>query len=289
MPSTAKLTTKIKQAVNFIKSTARRKRFLITPKVAIILGTGLGGLARKIQPQISIPYARIPHFPISTGPTHKSQLILGTLSNQPVVAMEGRFHYYEGYTLEQITLPVRVMQALGAKVLIIASAVGSMNPDCPAGSIVLVKDHINLMGINPLIGPNDESLGPRFPDMYATYNHALMELAEQVAQQKGIKVQRGVYAALTGPNLETPAEYKYLRILGADVVGMSMVPEAIVGVHGGLKIIGITVVTDLATPETVKPVNIQEIIEIAEATEPEITDLVKGFVARLNEVTNKEK
>ncbi len=289
MQSTAKVKTKVKRAVNFIKATARRKKLLITPNVAIILGTGLGGLAREIQPQINIPYARIPHFPISTGPSHKSQLILGTLNNQPVVAMEGRFHYYEGYTLEQITLPVRVMQALGANVLIIASAVGSMNPDCPAGSIVLVKDHINLMGINPLIGPNDESLGPRFPDMYETYNHDLLALAQKVAQQQNIQVQSGIYAALTGPNLETPAEYKYLRIVGADVVGMSMVPEAIVGVHGGLKILGITVVTDLATPETVKPVNIQEIIEIAEATEPKMTDFVKGLVSRLNEVANKEK
>jgi purine-nucleoside phosphorylase len=179
------------------------------------------------------------------------------------------------------------MKTLGAKILIISSAVGSVNPECKSGELVLVKDHINLMGVNPLIGPNDESLGPRFPDMYETYNHTLLDLAERVAQQRSIKVHRGVYAAMTGPNLETPSEYRYLRTIGADVVGMSMVPEALVGIHSGLKILGITVVTDLATPETLKPSNIKEIIEIAQSAEPKMTSLVKGLLARLDEIKDE--
>lgn len=279
------LVSRINQAVRYIRKQtnlppvrARLARKGGTPQIGIILGTGLGRLAEEINKDAVIPYPKIPHFPASTVPTHKGELILGTLSGKRVVAMEGRFHYYEGYSLEQITLPVRVMKALGTQVLVVSSAVGTVNPDYRRGDLVLVKDHINLMGVNPLIGPNDDRLGPRFPDMSEPYNLALIKQAEKIARHHHIKTHRGVYAALTGPNLETRAEYRMLQIIGAEVVGMSMVPEVIVGVHAGLKILGIAVVTDLCIPETLKPANIREIIETANRAEPKMTTLIKELI-----------
>ena len=248
------------------------------PEFAIILGTGLGGLADRIKKATRIPYGQIPHFARSTVESHKGELILGTLEDRPVVAMEGRFHLYEGYTMDQITFPVRVMRALGARSLIVSNACGGLNPDYARGDLMLIDDHINMLGVNPLIGPNDESLGPRFPDMCAPYDPEYLALAEKVAKEEGIKVQRGVYVALTGPNLETRAEYRFLRTVGSDVVGMSTVPEVLVGVHAGFRILGISIVTDICIPETLKPVNIEEIIAVANDAEPRLTKLIANFV-----------
>jgi purine-nucleoside phosphorylase len=271
------LKRQINKSVKYIRTKIKK----ISPEIGIILGTGLGNFSDEIQNKIIVPYNKIPGFPLSTVVTHKGELIFGKLSNKPVVAMAGRFHYYEGYSLQQVTFPVRVMQALGVKVLIISAAVGSVNIDCPCGMVVLIKDHINLLGSNPLIGPNDDSLGPRFPDMYNAYDKRLIELANKVAQENNIKTYEAIYAAMTGPTLETLAEYRFVRIIGADVVGMSTVPEVIVGVHSGLRILALAVVTDLATPETIKPVDINEIIKIANDAEPHLSAIVKGVIQRL--------
>jgi len=267
----------INKAVKYIRT--RIKKF--SPEVGIILGTGLGNFSDEIQNKTIVSYNKIPGFPVSTVVTHKGELIFGKLSNKPIVAMAGRFHYYEGYSLQQITFPVRVMKALGVKVLIISAAVGSVNVDCPCGMVVLIKDHINLLGNNPLIGPNDDSLGPRFPDMYNAYDKRLIELAKQVAEKNNIKTHEAVYAAMTGPTLETQAEYRFVRIIGADVVGMSTVPEVIVGVHSGLRILALAVVTDLATPDTIKPVDIDEIIRNANEAEPHLSTIIKGVIRQL--------
>lgn len=265
---------KVNQSVRYIKKRAR-----CIPEVAIVLGTGLGGgLAREIEQPKIIPYDRIPHFPASTVQTHKGELILGTLQNHRIVAMQGRFHYYEGYSMEQITLPVRVMRALGAKILILSAAVGGLRSKYRRGDLILVKDQINLMGANPLIGVNDERLGPRFPDMSEPFNLKLLARAEKIARSSHIRFHRGVYAAMTGPNLETRAEYRFLQIIGADVIGMSTVPEVIVGVQCGFKILAIAVVTDLCIPEMLEPANIQKIINIANRAEPKMVALVKGIV-----------
>ena len=266
-----KLRERIEEAVSAIGAKKQ-------PEFAIILGTGLGGLADRIQDATRIPYDRIPHFARSTVESHKGELILGTLEGRPVVAMEGRFHLYEGYTMDQITFPVRVMRALGAKALVVSNACGGLNPDYARGDLMLIDDHINLLGVNPLIGPNDDSLGPRFPDMCAPYDSEYLALAEKVAKEEGIKIQRGVYVALTGPNLETRAEYRFLRTIGSDVVGMSTVPEVLVGVHAGFRILGISIVTDICIPETLKPVNIEEIIAVANDAEPRLTKLIAAFV-----------
>jgi purine-nucleoside phosphorylase len=250
------------------------------PEIGIILGTGLGGLAQAIQPEQKIPYEKIPHFAKSTVASHKGDLILGTLEGKRVVAMEGRFHAYEGYTMEQITFPVRVMRALGAKALIVSNACGALNPAYAKGDLMLIDDHINLMGMNPLIGPNDDTLGPRFPDMCRPYDGEFLKLAETIAKEEKISVRRGVYVALTGPCLETRAEYKFLRAIGADVVGMSTVPEVIVGVHGGFRILGVSIVTDVCIPETLQPVDIHEIIATANQAEPHMTRLLRRFVAK---------
>ncbi len=248
------------------------------PDFAIVLGTGLGSLAGKIERDAAIPYDRIPHFARSTVESHKGELILGTLEGRAVVAMEGRLHYYEGHSLEQITFPIRVMRELGARTLLLSTACGGMNPAYRRGDLVLIEDHINLMGVNPLVGPNDDSLGPRFPDMCWPYDRDLLRLAGEVAARENIPVHRGVYAALTGPNLETRAEYRMLRTLGADVVGMSTVPEVLVGVHAGFRILGVAVVTDMCIPETLQPADIREIIETARAAEPRLARLLGGVL-----------
>ncbi len=275
--SVAALFDRIKESASYIRRVDGTK-----PSFGIILGSGLGGLAKKIKVKAAVPYEDIPNFPVSTVKgLHAGNLILGELAGKHVVAMEGRVHYYEGYTLEQVTFPIRVMKALGARSLIITSAVGAMNPLLDPGDVVAVTDHINLMGDNPLIGPNDERLGPRFPDMSEPYCRAYIELLESVALDVKVALRRGVLVALAGPNLETAAEYRFLRRIGADVVGMSMVPETIVAVHGGMKALGIAVVTDKATPDCLEPVNIAQILATAKRGEAKLTKLVGEFLRRI--------
>ena len=252
------LKSKIQEAVNFI-----RTKTDLTPEVGIILGTGLGGLLKRVEIEIEIPYDDIPNFPVSTAPTHKGVLVFGKLNGREVVVMNGRVHYYEGYSLQEVTFPVRVMKFLGADNLIISSAVGGLNPKFERGDLVVNVDHINLMGDNPLIGPNDDSLGPRFPDMSEPYHRGYIKLLEQTALEEGIKINRGVLVAVSGPCLETAAEYRFLRFIGADTVGMSSVPEDIVAVHSGMRVIGLSIVTDMGLPDALKPADVGEIIAIA--------------------------
>ncbi|MFH1862381.1 MAG: purine-nucleoside phosphorylase [bacterium] len=258
-----------------------RKHTNAEPKIGIILGTGLGGLAKEIEVEVVLDYQHIPHFPVSTVETHAGKLIFGNLSGKPVIAMQGRFHYYEGYSMKQITYPVRVMKQLGVKTLLISNACGGMNPVYRAGDLMIMEDHINLLGDNPLIGPNDNDLGPRFPDMSEPYSKRLIEMAEKVALEKGIKVQRGVYVAVAGPNLETKAEYRFLRYIGADVVGMSTIPECIVANHAGIEVLGLSVVTDECFPDALKPAKIEEIIATANRAEPKLTYIMKTVIERL--------
>jgi purine-nucleoside phosphorylase len=249
--------------------------------VGIILGTGLGGLVKEIKIQHEIDYSNLPHFPLSTVESHHGKLIFGTIGEKKVVAMQGRFHYYEGYSMGQITYPVRVMKFLGVKVLLVSNACGGMNPAFKKGDIMLMIDHINLLGDNPLIGKNEDSLGPRFPDMSEAYSLDLLKLAEEAAIENKIKFQKGVYVAVPGPNLETKAEYVFLRSIGADVVGMSTVPENIVANHMGLKVLGISIITDECVPETLKPVNVEEIIRTAVEAEPKMTLIMKEVIKKL--------
>ncbi|MDP9348096.1 MAG: purine-nucleoside phosphorylase [Gemmatimonadota bacterium] len=272
----AELLAQIDEAVRAV-----RARSALAPEVAIILGTGLGGLAERIQVETAIPYAEIPHFPLSTVETHTGRLLLGTLGGKPVVAMQGRFHRYEGYTLQQVTFPVRVMRALGAGTLVVSNACGGMNPFWAPGDLVLIADHINLLGDNPLLGPNVDALGPRFPDMSEPYDFALQDLAVEVALTQKIPLRRGVYVAVAGPNLETRAEYRMLRVMGADVVGMSTVPEVIVAVHGGMRVVGISIITDQCLPDALEPADIAKIIATARGAEPKLTELVEGIVSRI--------
>ncbi len=260
---------------------AIRERSTLAPEVAIILGTGLGGLADRIEVETEIPYAEIPHFPLSTVESHTGRLLLGRLGGKPVVAMQGRFHRYEGYSLQQVTFPVRVMRALGAGTLIVSNACGGMNPFWSPGDLVLIADHINLLGDNPLTGANDDTLGPRFPDMTQVYDPALRELAREVAAERRIPLRSGVYVAVAGPNLETRAEYRMLRTLGADVVGMSTVPEVIVAIHGGMRVMGISIVTDACLPDALEEADITRIIATARGAEPSLTALVEGVVGRM--------
>ncbi|MEW5928332.1 MAG: purine-nucleoside phosphorylase [Gemmatimonadota bacterium] len=270
------LTGRIEEA-----AAAIRARSGVAPSVGVILGTGLGGLAERIQVETAIPYEEIPHFPLSTVESHGGRLLLGTLGGRPVVAMQGRFHRYEGYTLQQVTFPVRVMRALSAETLVVSNACGGMNPFWTPGDLVLIADHINLLGDSPLIGPNEDALGPRFPDMSEPYSRALQEIAVQVATEKKIPLRRGVYVAVPGPNLETRAEYRMLRTLGADVVGMSTVPEVIVAVHGGMRVVGISIITDACLPDALEVADITKIIAVANRAEPNLTALVEGIVERI--------
>lgn len=270
------LKSKLNETVGFIKSQVQTK-----PEIAVILGTGLGALASKIKQSKELAYSQIPHFPVSTVSSHKGELVLGRIAGREIVAMQGRFHYYEGYPISEVTYPVRAMAALGVHTLIVSNAAGGMNAKFSPGDLMLITDHINLMGVNPLIGPNDESLGPRFPDMCYPYDKSLVELAEKIALQENIKVHRGVYVAVTGPNLETPAEYRFLRLIGADCVGMSTVPEVIVAIHSGLRVLGISCVTDRCVPEELKPVNIKEILKIAQEAEPKLTKLVSRVIGEM--------
>ncbi|MCX6152315.1 MAG: purine-nucleoside phosphorylase [Ignavibacteriales bacterium] len=249
--------------------------------IGIILGTGLGGLVKEIEITAEINYADLPHFPLSTVESHNGKLIFGKINGKNVVAMQGRFHYYEGYTMQQITYPVRVMKFLGVDTLLVSNACGGMNADYVRGDIMLMTDHINLLGDNPLIGKNEDELGPRFPDMSEPYNLELIKLAEEVALENKLKIQKGVYIAVPGPNLETRAEYKFLRATGADVVGMSTIPENIIANHMGMKVLGISIITDECFPETLKPVSVQQIIETAMKAEPKMTIIMKEVIKKL--------
>jgi purine-nucleoside phosphorylase len=255
-----------------------RKAWKGTPHAGIILGTGLGSLVTHIEQEASLEYEEVPHFPRSTAVGHRGRLVCGRLAGLPVMAMEGRFHMYEGYPLEQITLPVRVMKMLGAKLLVVSNACGGMNPYYRCGDIMLIDDHINLLGANPLIGINDDRLGTRFPDMCEPYDHALIERALEIARRENVVAHRGVFVAVAGPNLETRAEYRFLRMIGADVVGMSTVPEVIVAVHAGLKVVGFSIVTDMCLPDALEPADVSKIIATANAAEPKLTKLVLGVL-----------
>jgi purine-nucleoside phosphorylase len=258
-----------------------RARFPGHPDVAIILGTGLGRLASEIENPVVIPYEDIPGFPVSTVESHAGRLLCGTLGARTVVAMQGRFHRYEGYSLQQVTFPVRVLRALGVKTLFVSNACGGLNPHWSAGDLMLITDHVNLLGDIPLIGPNDDRLGPRFPDMSAPYDPALGALARRVAADAGINLREGVYVAVPGPNLETRAEYRFLRAIGADVVGMSTVPETIAAVHSGMRVLGLSILTDMCDPDALEPATVEKIIAIANGAEPAMTTVVRGVLERL--------
>jgi purine-nucleoside phosphorylase len=260
---------------------AVRSRFSRPPDVALILGTGLAALTRDMQIAAEVEYGDIPDFPLSTVESHSGRLLCGTLGGQTVVAMQGRSHRYEGYTLQQVSFPVRVLHALGARVLVVSNASGSMHPLWDAGDLMLVADHINLLGDNPLIGPNDPALGPRFPDMSDPYDPALRALAREVARERGIPVREGVYVAVTGPSLETRAEYRFLRGIGADVVGMSTVPEVIVAVHAGMRVLAVSVLTDRCLPDALQPTSVEAILAVAASAEPRLRTLVTGVLERL--------
>jgi purine-nucleoside phosphorylase len=251
------------------------------PTEAIVLGTGLGQLADEIAVDVTIDYADIPGFPLSTVESHAGRLLCGTLGGRTVVAMQGRFHRYEGYSLQEVTFPVRVLRALGAETLIVSNACGGLHPLWERGDLMLIADHINLLGDNPLIGPNDPALGPRFPDMSVVYDAPLRALAREVAAEQRLTLREGVYVAVVGPNLETRAEYRMLRAIGADVVGMSTVPEVIVARHGGMRVLGLSIITDMCLPDSLQEATLDEIVATANAAQPKLTALVRGVLERL--------
>lgn len=276
MTTAAALHNAIERAAEVVRAESDAR-----PAVALILGTGLGGLAREIQRATEIGYERLPGFPLSTVESHAGRLLLGRLGGQQVVAMQGRFHRYEGYSMREITFPVRVMRALGADTLIVSNACGGMHPLWSPGDLVLIADHINLLGDNPLIGPNDDALGPRFPDMSRAYDLELRRVARTVARDLKLTLREGVYVAVPGPNLETAAEYRFLRTVGADVVGMSTVPEVIVAVHGGMRVLGVSIITDACLPDALEPADVDTIIATAARAEPNLTRLVTGVLERM--------
>lgn len=270
------LKQKIQESVQTIRSRTGFK-----PEIGIILGTGLGRIADNVQTEVTIPYSTIPHFPTPTVESHSGRLILGILSERPVVMMQGRFHYYEGYDLQEVTYPVRVMKDLGIHTLILSNASGGLNPLYRLGDIAVITDHINLTGHNPLRGPNDDTLGPRFPDMFQCYDPKLIKIAEDVAIEIGIPLRQGVYAWVTGPSLETAAEYRYLRIIGADLVGMSTVPETIVARHAGLRVLAFSIITDMGTPEELKPLDLAAILRVANEAQPKLATLISEIIRRI--------
>jgi purine-nucleoside phosphorylase len=260
----------VQEATNLVRS-----RWKGAPRVGLVLGTGLGALAREIDAEAMIAYPEIPFFPRSTVESHKGQLVCGRLAGQSVIAMEGRFHLYEGYSPWQVTFPIRVMKELGCELLIVSNAAGGLNPLHNKGDLIVIEDHINLMALNPLVGPNDDRLGPRFPDLIEPYNRQLQDLAMKVALEQNIIAHRGVYVAVVGPNLETRAEYRFLRAIGADVVGMSTVPEVLVAVHAGMKVLGFSIVTDMCLPDALHPVQIEDIIAVANEAEAKLRSIVR--------------
>jgi purine-nucleoside phosphorylase len=277
---TSDLKARIEQAASYVRARAKH-----APETGIILGTGLGDFADALTVDVVVPYRDIPGFPVSTVESHAGELHLGRLAGRPVAIMKGRVHYYEGYSMQEVAFPVRVLKALGCETLIITNAVGGMNPNMPAGSLVVTTDHINLMGDNPLIGPNDDSLGPRFPDMSEPYSRRLIALAERAALELEVPLQRAVFVGVAGPNLETAAEYRFLRWIGADVVGMSLVPETITAVHGGQRVLAFNVVTDSCLPDRLEPVSIPEVLRVAGRVAPTLIRLVTEVVRRLEEVS----
>ncbi|OQY09063.1 MAG: purine-nucleoside phosphorylase [Marinitoga sp. 4572_148] len=266
----------VREAANYIKNKIENK-----PKIAIVLGSGLHGIADKLENPLKISYSDIPNFPVSTAPGHKGELIFGKISGKDVILMNGRFHYYEGYTMKEVTFPIRVMQELGVKILIVTNAAGGMNPNFEVGNPCIITDQINFMGDNPLIGPNCEEWGPRFPDMSEAYDKELTEKAISTAKKLGIPVYTGVYLGITGPTFETPAELKMMRNFGADLVGMSTVPEVIVANHAGIKVLGFSAITDKAVPDELKPVTAEEVIEIANKTGEKIAEIILSLLGEL--------
>ncbi len=270
--------TKIKQTIDYI-----RQSINFDPEIGIVLGTGLGALADEIKVEKAIPYAEIPNFPVSTVQGHKGQLVFGYLGGKKVVAMQGRFHYYEGYTMQQVTFPIRVMKMLGIKLLILSNASGGMNTSFRVGDIMVIVDHINLFGTNPLIGQNIDELGPRFPEMSCAYDKKYIKLAFEVAEENNIHLQQGVYIGVTGPTFETPSEYKFFGKIGADAVGMSTVPEVIVARHMGLPCFALSIITDMGitiSGEVEKPTH-EEVQKAANAAEPRMTTIIKKMIERM--------
>ena len=270
------LLTQIREAQDSVRARSR-----VSPKVGVILGTGLGDFTEGLQVECAVPYDAIPHIPVSAAPGHAGELVLGRFGGKPVAVMRGRAHGYEGYSLREVAFPVRVLKALGVETLILTNAVGGMNPQYRPGSLVLVTDHINLTGDNPLIGPNEEELGPRFPDMSEPYDRGLLRLAEETALDLKLRVEKGVCVAVMGPNLETAAEYRFLRAIGADIVGMSLIAENVAAVHGGQKVLAISVVTDMCLPDNLKPASVPEILRVAGETAPGLMQLVGAVIGRL--------
>ncbi|NUU99970.1 purine nucleoside phosphorylase [Marinitoga sp. 1154] len=266
----------VKEAAKYIKEKISNQ-----PEIAIVLGSGLHGISEKLENSLSISYTDIPNFPVSTAPGHKGELMFGSISGKNVMLMNGRFHYYEGYTMKEVTFPIRVMQELGIKILIVTNAAGGMNPNFEVGNPCIITDQINFMGDNPLIGQNCEEWGPRFPDMSEPYDRELTEKAISVAKKLGIPVYTGVYLGITGPTFETPAELKMMRNFGADLVGMSTVPEVIVANHGGIRVLGLSAVTDKAVPDELKPVTAEEVIEIANKTGEKIAEIILSLLGEL--------
>lgn len=259
---------------------AIQKKISWKPEIAMVLGTGLGDLARRVKVEEVFPYSQIPHFPVSTVESHKGRLVLGTLGGRKVAVMEGRFHGYEGYSMEEVTFPIRVLARLGTKILVVTNAAGGLNLQYGKGELVLIEDHINLMGMNPLVGPNDDRLGPRFPDLSQPYSKRLLQLTEQAALEEKVKVRRGVYAAVLGPNLETRSEYRFLRGIGADLVGMSTVPEVLVAIQMGIEVLGVACVTDVCDPDHLEPVDIKEIIRTANEAGPRLDRLIEAAIKK---------
>lgn len=267
---------KIIEAVEYIHENAP-----FAPEIGIVLGTGLGGLVKEIDVKFSVEYSKIPHFALSTVESHSGKLIFGELGGKRVIAMQGRFHFYEGYSLQEVTFPIRVMKMLGIKYLFLSNASGGVNPDYKIGEIMILNDHINLFPGNPLIGKNLEQLGPRFPDMSETYDRRLIDLAKSIAKENGIDVSEGVYVGCTGPTLETPAEYYYMRTIGADAVGMSTVPEVIVARHMEIPVFAVSIITDLGVKGKIKKVSVQDVIDVANQQEPKMTFIMKELISKL--------
>jgi len=267
---------KVHEATEFVRS-----KIEDAPTIGVQIGTGLGGSSEGMAEVVSIDFKEIPHFVVSTVPTHQGRLVFGKMSGHPVMAMRGRFHYYEGYSMEQVTLPVRVMQLLGVKTLILSNAAGGMNSRFKVGDIMIITDHINLTGNNPLIGPNIDEWGPRFPDMSQVYDPGLVDLAEEAAREKAVPVQKGVYVGLPGPSLETDAEIRFLTTIGADAVGLSTIPEVIAAVHAGMAILGLSVITNLNLPDRLKPSRVEEIIAAAQRTAPRLHAVIAKVIEKL--------
>jgi len=267
---------KVIEATEFVKANIPHH-----PRIGLQIGTGLGDSADGMEDVVSIDYKDIPHFAVSTVPTHHGRLLCGDVAGKAIIAMQGRFHYYEGYSMQEITLPVRVMQRLGVKTLIVSNAAGGINPGFDVGDIMIITDHINLTGNNPLIGPNVDEWGPRFPDMSRVYDRSLIKLAEETAIEKNIRVQKGVYVGLAGPSLETGAEIRFLKTIGVDSVGLSTVPEVIAAVHGGMAILGLSVITNMNLPDDFKPALVEDIISAAQEAAPRLQTIIRGVIEKL--------